>query len=159
MATTRGRSLRRDREHQPSECLLRFAAPHLLRNPNLAGNRSRDEKIQQFFDTAAFRAPGDGVIGAAGRTNGAGPGFFGLDLSIHKIFQLSDRFGRTFRTDIVNFPNVPAFAAPDQARGDGNFGKIGNVLGLSTGREIQVSLGWLGKSSVEHSLTVFSGDY
>jgi hypothetical protein len=114
--------------------------PHLLYDPNLSGDRSRAEKIQQYFDTAAFRAPGEGILGTAGRTNGLGPGFFGLDLSVHKLFQLSERFGLTFRTDIVNFPNVPAFAAPNQQRGDGNFGRIGSVLGLSTGREIQLSL-------------------
>jgi len=114
--------------------------PHLFYDPNLSGDRSRAEKIQQYFDTAAFRAPGEGILGTAGRTNGAGPGFFGLDLSVHKLFQLSERFGLTFRTDIVNFPNVPAFASPNQQRGDGNFGRIGSVLGLSTGREVQLSL-------------------
>jgi len=48
--------------------------------------------------------------------------------------------GPLFRTDIVNFPNVPAFAAPNQSRGDGNFGRIGGGLGGSTGWEIQISL-------------------
>ena len=86
----------------------------------------------------------DLAIHNSGRTNGPGPGFIGLDLTVQKLFQLSERFDLTFRTDIVNFPNVPAFAAPNQSRGDGNFGKIGNVLGGSTAREIQISLrlGW-----------------
>lgn len=114
--------------------------PNLLRNPNLPGNRSRDEKIRQFFDTAAFQAPGDGVVGNAARTNGSGPGFFGLDVSIHKLFQLTERFGLTFRTDVVNLPNVPAFAPPNQSRGDGSFGKIGSTLDGATAREIQLSL-------------------
>jgi hypothetical protein len=46
----------------------------------------------------------------------------------------------TFRTDVVNFPNVPAFAPPNQQRGHGSFGQIGDTLGGSTGREIQLSL-------------------
>lgn len=118
--------------------------PNLLRDPQLPSNRPRSEQIQQYFDTTAFQAPGNGILGTAGRTNGAGPGFFGLDLTVQKLFQLSERFGLTFRTDIVNFPNVPAFAAPNQSRGDGNFGRIGSVLGGSTAREIQLSLrlGW-----------------
>ena len=114
--------------------------PNLLYNPNLPGNRSRDEKIRQFFDTAAFQAPGDGVVGNAARTNGPGPGFFGLDVSIHKLFQLTERFSLTFRTDVVNLPNVPVFAPPNQSRGDGSFGKIGSTLEGATAREVQLSL-------------------
>ncbi len=114
--------------------------PNLLRNPNLPGGRSRDEMIRQFFDTSAFQAPGEGVIGTSGRTNGAGPGFFGLDVSIHKLFRITERFGLTFRGDIVNLPNVPVFAAPNQARGDASFGKISSTLGSATAREIQLSL-------------------
>jgi hypothetical protein len=114
--------------------------PNLLRDPNLPSDRSRAEMIQQFFDTTAFQAPGDGVLGNAARTNGPAPGFFGVDISIHKLFQLTERFGLTFRTDVVNFPNVPAFSAPTQSRGDGSFGKIGSTLGGATAREIQLSL-------------------
>jgi hypothetical protein len=114
--------------------------PNLLRDPNLPGGRSRAEKVAQFFDTGAFQAPGDGVLGNAARISGPGPGFFGLDLSIHKLFRLTERFGLTFRTDVVNFPNVPAFAPPNQLRGHGSFGQIGNTLDGSTGREVQLSL-------------------
>jgi hypothetical protein len=114
--------------------------PNLLRDPNLPSDRSRDQMIRQFFDTSAFQAPGDGVLGNAARTNGPGPGFFGLDVSIHKLFQLTERLGLTFRTDVVNLPNVPAFAPPNQQRGHGSFGQIGSTLDGSTGREIQLSL-------------------
>jgi len=114
--------------------------PNLLRNPNLPGNRSRDEKIRQFFDTSAFQAPGDGVLGSAARTNGPGPGFFGVDVSIHKLFRITERLGLTFRADVVNMPNVPAFSAPGQAHGDANFGKIASTLEGATAREIQLSL-------------------
>jgi hypothetical protein len=96
--------------------------------------------IDQYFDTTAFQAPGDGVLGTAGRVNGIGPGFFGLDMSIQKLFRLTERVGMTFRTDVVNMPNVPAFALPNLLRGDGNFGKIGSTLGSASAREIQFSL-------------------
>lgn len=114
--------------------------PNLLRDPNLPGGRSRAEKIEQFFDTSAFQAPGDGILGTAARTNGPGPGFFGLDVSIHKLFRITERLGLTFRTDVVNLPNVPAFAPPNQLRGSGSFGKIGSILDGSTAREVQLSL-------------------
>ena len=114
--------------------------PNLLRDPNLDAGRSRADKVAMYFDTEAFQAPGVGVLGTAGKTNGLGPGFFGLDLSVQKLFQLTERFGLTFRTDIVNAPNVPAFASPNQNRGNGAFGRIGNIALGSTAREIQLSL-------------------
>jgi carboxypeptidase family protein/TonB-dependent receptor-like protein len=114
--------------------------PNLLRNPSLPGGRSRDEMIRQFFDTSAFLAPGDGTAGNAARTVGPIPGFFGVDVSIHKLFRITERFGLTFRTDVVNLPNVPAFAAPGQSRGDASFGKIGATMTGATAREIQFSL-------------------
>ena len=95
---------------------------------------------RQFFDISAFQAPGDGFICTAKRINGAGPGFFGLDMSVHKEFEIRERFRPTFHADMVNLPNIPAFAAPNQSRGDGAFGTIGSTLGGSTGREIQLSL-------------------
>jgi hypothetical protein len=114
--------------------------PNLLRNPNLPGGRSRDEMITQYFDMSAFQAPGDGIVGNAARTSGPGPGFFGLDVSVHKLFRITERFGLTFRTDVVNLPNLPVFSAPGQSRGDAGFGKIASTLDSATAREIQLSL-------------------
>ena len=114
--------------------------PNLLRDPNLDPGRSRGDKVAMYFDTSAFQSPGNGILGNAAKANGLGPGFFGLDLSVQKLFQLSERFGLTFRTDIVNAPNVPAFANPNQNNGNGNFGKIGGIALGSTAREIQLSL-------------------
>jgi hypothetical protein len=114
--------------------------PNLIRDPDFSGSRSRADQVAQFFDTSAFQAPGDGVIGTAGRANGTGPGFFGLDISVHKLFRLTERFGLTFRTDIVNLPNVPAFAQPNLQRGHGSFGQIGATQDGTTAREIQLSL-------------------
>ena len=59
---------------------------------------------------------------------------------MQKVFKLTERFQVTFRTDVVNLPNIPAFDLPNTTRGSGSFGKIGSVLPGSTGREIQFSL-------------------
>ncbi len=114
--------------------------PNLIRDPNLDPGRSRADKVAMYFDTSAFQSPGTGILGTAGKTNGLGPGFFGFDASIQKLFQLNERFGLTFRTDIVNAPNVPAFGAPNQNNGNGAFGRIGAIATGSTAREIQLSL-------------------
>lgn len=80
------------------------------------------------------------MVGNAARTSGPAPGFFGFDVSIHKLFRLAERLGLTFRTDVVNLPNVPVFAPPNQSRGDGSFAKIGSALEGATARKIQLSL-------------------
>ncbi|MEP7366489.1 MAG: TonB-dependent receptor, partial [Acidobacteriota bacterium] len=86
--------------------------PNLLRDATISGSRSRAEMLAMFFDTSAFQSPGNGILGTAGKTTGSGPAYFDLDLSVQKEFRFNERFGLTFRTDIVNLPNNPAFALP-----------------------------------------------
>jgi hypothetical protein len=114
--------------------------PNLLRDPNLDPGRSRGEKVAMYFDTSAFQSPGNGILGTGGKVNGIGPGFFGLDVSIQKEFRFNERTGLTFRTDVVNAPNVPAFANPNQTHGSGAFGSISGIALGSTAREIQLSV-------------------
>ncbi len=114
--------------------------PNLLSNPEITGDRTRGEMVAMFFDTSAFQSPGTGILGTAGKTSGSGPSFFGLDVSIQKEFRLTERFGLTFRTDIVNAPNIPAFALPNLSNGSGAFGSINSIATGSTAREIQLSL-------------------
>ena len=114
--------------------------PNLLRDPEITTSRSRGEMVAMFFDTSAFQTAAVGVLGTAGKTSGSGPGFFGLDVSVQKEFRLNERFGLTFRTDIVNMPNVPAFALPNLSSGAGAFGSISAVALGSTAREVQLSL-------------------
>ncbi len=114
--------------------------PNVLRDPALDSSRPRAELVRQYFDTTAFQAPGDGIVGTGGRASGFGPGFVEFDLSVHKVFAIGERFRLTFRTDFVNLPNRPNFGQPAQLRGAGNFGTIGDITAASTAREIQFGL-------------------
>jgi hypothetical protein len=114
--------------------------PILLRNPNLEGGRSRNEMLTQYFDTEAFAQPAVGTFGNAARNVGFGPGYIGLDLSLHKNWTISDRINLQSRADFINLPNRPAFANPATLRGRGDFGQIRGILGSSTAREIQFGL-------------------
>ncbi|MGH9630720.1 MAG: TonB-dependent receptor domain-containing protein, partial [Bryobacteraceae bacterium] len=114
--------------------------PNVLRNPELPRDRSRAEKIDMYFDTSAFVAPGEGVPGNAGRTVGTGPGYFQVDASAHKRFHLTERIALNFRTDIVNVLNNPNFALPNLNRGHAAFGTINDTLLGGTAREIQLAL-------------------
>jgi hypothetical protein len=114
--------------------------PNLLSDPALDTGRSRSDLIARYFDTNAFAAPGAGNFGNAARNVLRGPGYIGLDGSVHKRWTLHESLGLQFRTDIYNFPNRPNFANPASVRGRADFGRIASVLEGSTGRLIQMSL-------------------
>jgi len=94
--------------------------------------------VAQWFDTSAFQAPGVGNFGSGPRNEPNGPGFIGIDVSVHKVFRLTERAKLMFRSDCYNLPNRPNFSNPNVTRGSGSFGRITGVIG--TGRLIQVSM-------------------
>jgi hypothetical protein len=62
-------------------------------DPKLPGNRSRDEKIAQWFNTdttTLWTLPALGRYGNAPRNPLRGPGYFNTDMSLTKIFRLSN---------------------------------------------------------------------
>ena len=63
-----------------------------------------------------------------------------FDLSVHKWFNLSERFRLMFRTDFYNLPNRPHFNLPNRSRQNSNFGRINSTLRGSNPRRIQFSL-------------------
>lgn len=112
--------------------------PNLLRDPQLSSDRPRSQMVAQWFDTSAFQAPGVGIFGNGPRNLPNGPGFIGIDVSVHKVFSLTERSKLMFRTDCYNLPNRPNFSNPNVTRGSGSFGRITGVVG--TGRLVQVSM-------------------
>lgn len=111
---------------------------NVLRDPVLSGDRTKDDKLLRWFDPTAFAAPGDGAFGNAARTLGFGPGFIGIDTSIHKNFPIKESWRAQFRADFFNLPNKANFGAPATARGRGDFGQVRTTVG--TARQIQLSL-------------------
>lgn len=114
--------------------------PNLTGDPELSGDRSREEYLARWFDTAVFTAPGAGIFGNAPRTLCCGPGFVGNDFSAHKWFNFNERYRLQFRTDIFNLVNRANFALPNSQRGRGDFGRISSILLGSTGRQFQFGL-------------------
>ena len=90
--------------------------PNLLRDPKIDHN-SRADMLARYFDTSAFQVPGAGVFGNASRNVGFGPGFIGVDMSVHKRWPLTEQLGLQFRSDFYNLPNHPNFAQPASAAG------------------------------------------
>src|SRR5262249_6944591 len=65
--------------------------PNVAGAPKISGSRSRAEKINAWFNTAAFAQPAQFTFGNAGRINGYGPVSIAMDLSILKDFRITEQ--------------------------------------------------------------------
>jgi hypothetical protein len=102
--------------------------------------------INQWFDPAAFVAPGAYKFGSEGRNQLYGPGTKQVDLSVFKNFPFTSEQRRRlqFRAEIFNLLNTPQFNNPNAQIGFAGVGQItsaGNPpLFQRTSREIQLAL-------------------
>jgi hypothetical protein len=107
--------------------------PDLNGDPTLPDDRSREEKIAQWFNTdtaTLWTLPALGTFGNAPRNPIRGPGRFGTDLSLTKIFALSSVATRRIeiRIEAFNaFDNVQ-LNNPNGATNNANFGRITSAL-------------------------------
>jgi hypothetical protein len=73
----------------------------LVGDPYLPGGRSRAEKVQQWFNPAAFQNGAAGTLGTSPRNFLRGPGYFDLDYSLIKSFPI--RYGPLKETQKIDF--------------------------------------------------------
>ena len=112
--------------------------PNLASDPKLDSGRSRAELVDQWFNTAAFVFPGDGVLGNSGRAVGRAPGFHNWEVSVLKQWHWSEQGAIQFRTEFFNAFNRPNFGLPNNQRGNPAFGRISTTV--NDGRIIQFGL-------------------
>ncbi len=112
--------------------------PNLTCDPEIEGNRSRNDYLNQWFDTSCFQAPPARSFGNAARNVGFGPGQINIDSSVNKKWSITERYRLLFRADFFNVLNRPNFNVPAAVRGRGDFGRITSTRG--TGRQIQLSM-------------------
>lgn len=99
--------------------------PDVVGNPNLGGNRSRSDKIAEYFNTAAYAQVPAGVpYGNSPRNPLLGPGTVSTDLSAFKAFALPGETSLQFRAGIFNLFNNVNLANPNGVLTAGQFGKI-----------------------------------
>ena len=97
----------------------------LIGDPVLSSNRSRTERINQFFNTAAFTANREGTFGTAPRNLLYGPGTINFDMGFMKVFPVNDKVRVQFRTELFNTFNTPRFSNPYATQNvSARFGKI-----------------------------------
>jgi hypothetical protein len=109
---------------------------NLVGAPTLSTSRSRNDLIQQFFNTAAFAVPPLGSPGNSGRNNLWGPGASNTDLSFFKIFHIREKDELQFRGEFFNTFNQVRLGNPTTAMNNANFGRI-----LSAGNPRVVQFG------------------
>jgi len=108
--------------------------PDRVCNGNLgAGDRS----ASHFFDTGCFVAPAQFQFGNSGSGILVGPGDFNVDLGIHRIFPIGERFRVVYRAEMFNAFNHANFGLPNSTIGTASAGVISSA---STGRIIQMAL-------------------
>jgi hypothetical protein len=102
--------------------------PNLNGDPELPGDRSREEKIARYFNTdtvTLWTLPDLGQYGNAPRNVLRGPGSFNTDLSLTKLFRLTPTGGRVeFRLEAFNLFDTVNLGNPQGNRNNVNFGRI-----------------------------------
>jgi len=96
----------------------------LIGNPFLAGNRSRNEVINQYLNKAAFAPNALGTFGNLGRNRFRGPNMANIDLGLHKNFRVTERFNTQFRFESFNSFNRVNLSSPETNFASANFQRI-----------------------------------
>jgi Carboxypeptidase regulatory-like domain/TonB dependent receptor len=101
----------------------------------------------QWFNPNAYAAPALGTFGNCGIGTVRGPKLNTVDLSLTKIFPITERQNLEFRAEAINLSNTPILNAPNTSLpsgaissgqfGNGNFGQITSSQGE---RNIQFAL-------------------
>ena len=102
--------------------------PNLNGDPELPGNRPREEKIARYFNTdtvTLWTLPDLGQYGNAPRNPLRGPSYFNTDLSLTKVFRVTPNGGRVeFRFETFNLFDTVNLGNPNGNRNSVNFGRI-----------------------------------
>jgi hypothetical protein len=106
----------------------------------LSGDRSLQNKLAKWFNTAAFQANAIGTIGSTGINTLRGPRLTNIDLALTKSTKVfKDQQNVLFRAEFFNLLNHPNFGNPNSNLSSGaQFGRITTNVG--TPRNIEFSL-------------------
>ena len=94
--------------------------PNRVGDPNTFAARS----VARYFDTSAFTAAPQFVIGSSSRNPVRGPGLQEADLMIGKTFPIREKVNLELRAEAFNVTNTPPFGDPNGSFGSAAFGSI-----------------------------------
>jgi hypothetical protein len=112
--------------------------PNLSGNPNLPDG---ERTVDRWFDTSVFSRPAPFTFGNAGRDIVDSDGVSNFDLSLIKVFKITERQSIQFRAEFFNAFNHPTFGAPGTGLGSRSFGAITSQV--NDPRDIQFGLKYL----------------
>lgn len=90
----------------------------------VSGDRSKQDMINSYFNTAAFAQNPAGTFGNTGINFMRGPGTANIDLAIQKNFRITERQRFEFRGSFYNLPNHANFGNPNTTQNNSAFGRI-----------------------------------
>jgi len=99
----------------------------LMRAQQIGSGGLAHPNINMWFNVSDFQDPSCNCFGNAGKNILEGPGEKSADLSIRKIFALSERFRLEFRTEFFNAFNTTQFSSPGTNVSAANFGVISST--------------------------------
>jgi len=99
---------------------------------------SRGQKIQKWFNTAAFQLNPAGTVGLVGVNTMRGPGFWNLDFGMFKNFRITERFQLQYRAEFFNIFNNVNLNAPNSTVASG--AAFGTITSTGTPRYIEMAL-------------------
>lgn len=99
--------------------------PNLVGNPNSNSDASADRF--HFLDASAYSLQALNTAGNAPRNSAWGPGYFTIDLSLVKRFQLGPTRVADLRLEAFNLLNRTNYTDPNGTWGSSNFGVVSNA--------------------------------
>jgi hypothetical protein len=114
--------------------------PDVVGDHRLSDDRSRNDRILGWFNTAAFAFPAAGTYGNLGRNALTGPSSSVMNAAVFKDFQIPLREGMRvqFRSEFFNALNSVNFAAPNNSLSAGT--RMGRITAADDARVIQLAL-------------------
>jgi hypothetical protein len=93
--------------------------------PNVVGDPYADaHTATRWFNPAAFAVPSAGTFGNLGRNAIIGPGTNNWDVSLQKIFAITERVRTEFRAEVYNAPHHFSYFGVASQVGAANFGQV-----------------------------------
>ena len=97
--------------------------PNRISDPNQFNGRT----VAKYFNTSAFIAAPQFVIGTSSRNPIRGPGLQNADLMVGKTFRITERMSIEFRAETFNVSNTPPLNDPNGSFGSAAFGSIASA--------------------------------
>ena len=115
--------------------------PNYIGDPSTNG-KSTDERLNAYFNPAAFSRPAPDTYGTASRTlpNYRTFGITNGDFTFMKNFAIAEKKSLQVRAEAFNITNTPSFGRPNSSFGSNSFGLIGGYASGRGPREMQLAV-------------------